>query len=109
MQPLVDISEKLIHPKLNKKAAILLDNTDDKSIIVKLSKWLRNPILDYDLSKHRYIAIEGNIGAGKTSLATQIATDFNAKLILERFKENHFFQNFMKIQIVLPFPLRCLF
>src|SRR5690606_293289 len=37
---------------------------------------------------------EGNIGAGKTSLATQIANDFNAKLILERFAENPFLAKF---------------
>jgi deoxyadenosine/deoxycytidine kinase len=31
-----------------------------------------------------YVAFEGNIGAGKTTLATKIAEDFNAKAVLER-------------------------
>jgi deoxyadenosine/deoxycytidine kinase len=41
-----------------------------------------------------FIAIEGNIGAGKTSLATKIAEQFNAKLILEQFEENLFLSKF---------------
>jgi len=33
----------------------------------------------------QYLVIEGNIGAGKTTLATRFAQDLNAKLVLERF------------------------
>lgn len=43
-----------------------------------------------------YIVIEGNIGAGKTSLAKRISQDFNGKLILERFAENPFLPKFYK-------------
>ncbi|MCD6113405.1 MAG: deoxynucleoside kinase [Bacteroidales bacterium] len=46
--------------------------------------------------KYNYISIEGNIGAGKTTLATKIANDFNAKLILEEFEENAFLPKFYK-------------
>jgi deoxyadenosine/deoxycytidine kinase len=35
-----------------------------------------------------YVAFEGNIGAGKTTLVTKIAEDFNAKTVLERFADN---------------------
>jgi len=42
------------------------------------------------------LAIEGNIGAGKTSLATKISEDFNARLILERFADNPFLPKFYK-------------
>ncbi len=41
-----------------------------------------------------YIVIEGNIGAGKTSLAKRISRDFNGKLILERFADNPFLPKF---------------
>jgi len=41
-----------------------------------------------------YLVIEGNIGAGKTTLASRIADDFNAKLILERFADNPFLPKF---------------
>jgi deoxyadenosine/deoxycytidine kinase len=41
-----------------------------------------------------YIVIEGNIGAGKTSLAEGIAKDTNARLVLEKFAENPFLPKF---------------
>lgn len=37
-----------------------------------------------------YLAIEGNIGAGKTTLAQKLADDFSARLILEQFTDNPF-------------------
>jgi len=43
-----------------------------------------------------YIVIEGNIGAGKTTLAKMIAHEFNAKLILEQFADNPFLPKFYK-------------
>jgi len=109
LQPLADISLEMIHPKLQKSVSNLLSETNDKSELIKQSKWLRNPIQDFDISKYRYIAIEGNIGAGKTSLATQMASDFNAKLVLERFKENPFLPKFYKEPDRFAFPLEMSF
>ncbi len=43
-----------------------------------------------------YIVIEGNIGAGKTSLSKMLAQKFNAKLILEQFADNPFLPKFYK-------------
>ena len=40
------------------------------------------------LTDYNYISIEGNIGAGKTSLATRISEDSNARLILEQFEDD---------------------
>ncbi|MBM4157149.1 MAG: deoxynucleoside kinase, partial [Ignavibacteria bacterium] len=45
-------------------------------------------------NKTKYIAIEGVIGAGKTSLAKKIAERLNAKLILENFDDNPFLDKF---------------
>lgn len=45
---------------------------------------------------YKYIVIEGNIGAGKTSLAKKIADDYNAKLVLEQFADNPFLPKFYK-------------
>ncbi len=59
--------------------------------------------------KYNYIAIEGNIGAGKTSLATRIARHFNGKLILEQFEDNPFLAKFYNDQEKYAFPLELSF
>jgi len=59
--------------------------------------------------RYNFIAIEGNIGAGKTSLATMIAEEFNAKLILEQFEDNAFLPKFYKDQEKYAFPLEMSF
>jgi deoxyadenosine/deoxycytidine kinase len=43
---------------------------------------------------YNYIAIEGSIGAGKTTLAQKISTDLNASLLLEKFEDNPFLPQF---------------
>lgn len=47
---------------------------------------------------YNYIAIEGTLGAGKTTLASRIAEDFNGKLVLEEFEadKNPFLPKFYK-------------
>jgi deoxyguanosine kinase len=42
----------------------------------------------------KYIAIEGVIGVGKTSLAKKLAGRLNAKLVLEDFEDNPFLERF---------------
>jgi len=44
--------------------------------------------------RYKFVAIEGNIGAGKTTLATMLANDYNARLILEEFEKNPFLSKF---------------
>ncbi len=44
--------------------------------------------------RYNFITIEGTIGAGKTTLAKQLADDYNGQLILERFDENPFLPKF---------------
>ncbi len=61
------------------------------------------------LSKYNYISIEGNIGAGKTSLATRLSDDYNAKLILEQFEDNSFLPKFYKEPDKYAFPLELSF
>ncbi len=56
-----------------------------------------------------YIVIEGNIGAGKTSLAKRISQDFNGKLILERFADNPFLPKFYQDPERYSFPLELSF
>jgi deoxyguanosine kinase len=58
---------------------------------------------------YNYIAIEGNIGAGKTTLATRIAFDLNARLILEQFEDNSFLPKFYTDPDRYAFPLELSF
>ena len=61
--------------------------------------------------KYNYIAIEGTIGAGKTTLATRIAKDFNGKLVLEEFEgdKNPFLPKFYKEPEKYSFQLEMTF
>lgn len=55
---------------------------------------LAGVILPVHHSDVRYIAIEGVIGAGKTSLARMLSERINARLVLEQFEENPFLERF---------------
>jgi deoxyguanosine kinase len=44
--------------------------------------------------KYKYLVIEGNIGAGKTSLASLLAEDTGSRLVLEAFSDNPFLAKF---------------
>lgn len=59
--------------------------------------------------KYDYIVIEGNIGTGKTSLASRLSVDFNTRLILERFADNPFLPLFYEQQQRYAFPLELSF
>jgi deoxyadenosine/deoxycytidine kinase len=59
--------------------------------------------------RYNYIVIEGNIGAGKTTLASMIAKEYNAKLILERFADNPFLPKFYNDPSRYSFPLELSF
>lgn len=67
------------------------------------------PLAKITLDKFNYIAIEGNIGAGKTTLASKIAEDFNGKTVYERFADNPFLPKFYKDQSRYAFPLEMSF
>lgn len=58
---------------------------------------------------YKHIAIEGNIGSGKTSLATMLSKDYKIKLILEEFAENPFLPKFYKSPEKHAFPLELFF
>jgi deoxyguanosine kinase len=59
--------------------------------------------------RNQFIAIEGNIGAGKTTLATMLAKDWDARLMLEQFAENPFLPLFYEDPAKYAFPLELSF
>jgi 2-amino-4-hydroxy-6-hydroxymethyldihydropteridine diphosphokinase len=109
LQPLCDITPEFVHPLIKKTNLQLLAVCEDKTKIQKMQRCLKNPISEYNLSRFSYVAIEGNIGAGKTTLAEAISQDFNAKLVLERFADNPFLPKFYEDKIRYAFPLEMSF
>ncbi len=108
LKPLLDLNLEWIHPILQKDISELLSETKDTSDC-KVVQSLESPLRKISLEQFNYVAFEGNIGAGKTTLATKIAEDFNAKSVLERFADNPFLPKFYKDQNRYAFPLEMSF
>jgi deoxyguanosine kinase len=105
--PLVEIAPSFFHPIEKKQLTFCLQHCEDSSEIIKTSIELKRPIPIVE--KYNYIAIEGNIGAGKTSLAKMMSDEFNAKIILERFADNAFLPKFYEDKDRFAFPLEMSF
>lgn len=107
MQPLAAIAGKMQHPVLKKSMQELansldiLETLDDFEIPLSRKR--------YKLTNINFIAIEGNIGSGKTSLSHKIAEDFNGKQVLERFADNPFLPLFYEDTERYAFPLEMSF
>lgn len=59
--------------------------------------------------KYHFITIEGNIGAGKTTLAHLLSKRLNARLVLEEFDDNPFLPKFYENPQQYAFPLELFF
>ena len=105
--PLAEIAGNTLHPIEKKTLNICLNNTIDASEIHKISSKLQRPIPL--IEKYNYVAIEGNIGSGKTSLSNLMSDEFNAKIVLERFADNPFLPKFYEDQERFAFPLEMSF
>src|SRR5260221_6311158 len=58
---------------------------------------------------YHFVTIEGNIGAGKTTLAHLLSKHYNARLILEEFADNPFLPKFYESPGLYAFPLELFF
>ncbi|MCB0621208.1 MAG: deoxynucleoside kinase [Saprospiraceae bacterium] len=58
---------------------------------------------------HRFLAVEGNIGAGKTTLCKMLERDYNCRLILEQFTDNPFLPFFYENPERYAFPVELFF
>jgi deoxyguanosine kinase len=107
MIPLTEIAPNFMHPIEKQRIQVCASKCGDDGIIELTTHQLKRPI---SLSeKYNYIAIEGNIGAGKTTLTSMIAEDFNAKTVLERFADNPFLPKFYEDNERYAFPLEMSF
>ena len=59
--------------------------------------------------KHHFITVEGNIGAGKTTLTHLLSKHFNARIILEEFADNPFLGKFYANPEQYAFPVELFF
>ena len=109
LQPLNDIIPNYVHPVLHKTVNQLFTNCTDNLYVRRLSEDKAHSDKKHFVSPYSYVAIEGCIGAGKTSLATLLAKDFNAKLILEQFDDNPFLPKFYDDHDKYAFPLELSF
>jgi len=106
--PMQDLKLGWKHPVLQKTISDLIAISPDDSICTIVQN-LECPLHKIPLENFNYIAFEGNIGAGKTTLVHKIADDFNAKTVLERFADNPFLPKFYKDQNRYAFPLEMSF
>ncbi|AWH84843.1 2-amino-4-hydroxy-6-hydroxymethyldihydropteridine diphosphokinase [Flavobacterium album] len=108
LYPLRDVAHDWIHPILKLDVNALIAQSGDTGRCEFVLQ-LPAPLAGLRPHTFNYIAIEGNIGAGKTTLAGKISEDFNAKLILERFADNPFLPKFYKDQARYAFSLEMSF
>ena len=108
LMPVQDLKLNWKHPVFQKSITELIAVTPDDSVCTVVQD-LKNPLQEIPLERFNYIAFEGNIGAGKTTLVNKIADDFNAKTVLERFADNPFLPKFYKDQNRYAFPLEMSF
>ncbi len=106
--PMQDLKLDWKHPVFHKTISELISVSPDDSVCTVVQD-LKCPLNEIPLQKFNYIAFEGNIGAGKTTLVHKIAEDFNAKTVLERFADNPFLPKFYKDQNRYAFPLEMSF
>jgi len=59
--------------------------------------------------RHQFITVEGNIGAGKTTLTNMLAKHLNARIILEEFADNPFLSKFYQSPQQYAFPVELFF
>ncbi len=108
LKPLSDIAPQFYHPSLQKDHRNLLQECHDTTPVEKSNLKLAATPQEF-FTALGFVAIEGNIGAGKTTLARRISEDLNAKLILERFADNPFLPKFYEDQARYAFPLELSF
>lgn len=91
--PLEEIAKKWMHPILNSTISKLKQQSLDTAICkpFPFSFW-SPPIFE----SYSYIAIEGNIGIGKSTLTQKIGKQYKAEVLLENYTKNPYLELFYR-------------
>ena len=89
--PLCDLNPNYVHPKNNKSIFKILSQSKDTSEVKKIKE---NNFYVPFWNKNSFISIEGNIGAGKTTLGKVFKGHFDVDLLNENYKQNPYLKNF---------------
>lgn len=107
LKPLSKIAGSVVHPVKKETIDTLLANCKDTEKVERTN--LQPERTGHFKDRYNFIAIEGNIGAGKTTLAKKIGAEYNAKLVLERFADNPFLPKYYADMERYAFPLEMSF
>ena len=88
LAPLAEIAAKSIHPILKKSIKQLFQESEDPALVTLIEANLFIP------QRKEFIAIEGNIGAGKTTFTHQLQAAIGGTLLLENFYDNPYLADF---------------
>ena len=102
--PWNEIAPDFVVPRYEKTVAELLSLCGDTTPVIRMNEKSDLTPIPFD-----FIVLEGNIGAGKTTLARLFADEYQAKLITERFEENPFLPKFYEDPKRYAFPLEMSF
>lgn len=91
--PLAELAPDFIHPLLGKRIVDLIASSSDTSELSPMDFNLWSPPI---FKRFPYIVIEGNIGAGKTTLTQQVSETYQVKPLYEAFSKNPHLQDFYK-------------
>jgi 2-amino-4-hydroxy-6-hydroxymethyldihydropteridine diphosphokinase len=108
LEPMFEIFPNYTHPVFQESIQQLMDKCEDLNPLTKIKSPLNFKKYSFDQTI-KFVTIEGNIGAGKTTLAAKIGQDFNAKTVFERFADNPFLPKFYQDQHRYAFPLEMSF
>jgi deoxyguanosine kinase len=95
LRPLVDLDPEITVPGTGKTVEKLLEQCGDSSPLEPTTLSLISTAAELP-DELRYVAVEGVIGAGKTSLARMLAERVAGRLVLEEFEENPFLPDFYR-------------
>ncbi len=116
LKPLQAIAGDIQHPLLGKSIEKLAFENELNQVVEQNELSLSSELSftshsgsKFPIDQINFIAIEGNIGSGKTSLAHKISEDFKGRCVLERFADNPFLPLFYKDQERYSFPLEMSF